>query len=91
MSGEHTPVNLGNPDENTLLELAGAIIDATGSASEIVHEALPIDDPKVRRPDISKAQRLLDWNPVVPLADGLAKVIAFERANPSHSLTALTE
>jgi dTDP-glucose 4,6-dehydratase len=90
-SGEHTPVNLGNPTENTLLELAGAIIDATGSASEIVHEALPIDDPKVRRPDISKAQRLLDWNPVVPLADGLAKVIAFERANPSHALTALTE
>jgi len=88
-SGEHTPVNLGNPEETTLLELAAAIIEATGSSSELVHQALPIDDPKVRRPDITKAKRLLGWEPVVPLPQGLAEVVAFERTNHSHALTAL--
>jgi dTDP-glucose 4,6-dehydratase len=88
-SGQHVPINLGNPTETTLLELAAAIITATGSASPIVFEALPIDDPKVRRPDITRARELLCWEPAVPLADGLAKVVAFTRDNHAHSQTAL--
>jgi dTDP-glucose 4,6-dehydratase len=70
-SGAHTPVNVGNPNEFTLLELARAVIDVTGSRSEIVHEALPTDDPKVRKPDISLARELLEWEPRVELRDGL--------------------
>ena len=75
-SGEHLPVNLGNPDEKTLLELAEAIIRLTGSASEIVFEALPIDDPQVRQPDITRAKQLLDWEPEVELEEGLRRTIA---------------
>jgi dTDP-glucose 4,6-dehydratase len=74
-SGEHYPVNIGNPDEFTLLELADAVIAATGSRSEIVYEALPTDDPKVRRPDISRARDLLGWGPEVTLRDGLQRTI----------------
>jgi dTDP-glucose 4,6-dehydratase len=70
-SGEHRPVNIGNPDEFTLLELAGLVIEVTGSSSEIVHDALPVDDPKQRRPDISLARELLDWAPEIALRDGL--------------------
>ncbi len=62
-SGYHDPVNIGNPDEFTLLELAETIVELTSSKSGIVHEALPIDDPKVRRHDISLAQQVLDWQP----------------------------
>jgi dTDP-glucose 4,6-dehydratase len=90
VSGEHVPINLGNPTETTLLELAEVIVEATGSSSEMVFEALPMDDPKVRRPDITRARELLSWEPTVPLAEGLAQVIAFERGNHSHSLTALS-
>jgi dTDP-glucose 4,6-dehydratase len=67
----HEPVNIGNPGEFTILELAEVIIRLTGSRSEIVHDALPQDDPAQRRPDISLAQRLLDWNPAVELEEGL--------------------
>jgi dTDP-glucose 4,6-dehydratase len=74
-SGEHEPVNLGNPAEFTLYELAETVIAVTGSRSEIVHEALPTDDPKQRRPDITKAQQLLDWEPEVDLAEGLRRTI----------------
>src|SRR3954451_7987433 len=74
-SGEHDPVNIGNPDEFTLLQLAEAVIAATGSRSEIVYEALPTDDPKVRRPDISRARDLLGWGPEVTLRDGLQRTI----------------
>jgi dTDP-glucose 4,6-dehydratase len=74
-SGEHMPVNVGNPDEFTLLELAEAVIDVTGSSSEIVHEALPDDDPQVRRPDISRAKELLGWEPEVSLRDGLQRTL----------------
>jgi dTDP-glucose 4,6-dehydratase len=74
-SGEHQPVNIGNPDEYTLLELAEAVIEVTESRSEIVFEALPIDDPKVRQPDISRARELLDWEPAVSLHDGLRRTI----------------
>jgi dTDP-glucose 4,6-dehydratase len=74
-SGEHEPVNIGNPAEFTLVELAETVISVTGSRSEILHEALPTDDPKQRRPDITKAQRLLGWDPEVELRDGLQQTI----------------
>jgi dTDP-glucose 4,6-dehydratase len=74
-SGEHQPVNIGNPDEFTLLELARAVLDITGSRSEIVFEALPTDDPQVRQPDITRARELLGWEPQVPLRDGLQRTL----------------
>ncbi len=75
-SEEHLPVNLGNPDEKTLLELADTIIRISGSSSEIIFEALPVDDPQVRQPDITRAKQLLGWQPEVELEDGLRKTIA---------------
>jgi len=74
-SGEHLPVNLGNPQEMTLLELAEAVIRVTGSESEIVYEALPIDDPQVRQPDITRARQLLGWEPQVSLDEGLRRTV----------------
>jgi len=74
-SDHHDPVNLGNPDEFTLLELAEIVKQATGSGSEVVHEALPIDDPRQRKPDITLAQELLGWSPEVLLPDGLERTI----------------
>jgi dTDP-glucose 4,6-dehydratase len=74
----HMPVNIGNPDEYTLLQLAEAVIEVSGSRSEIVHEALPVDDPKVRQHDITKARELLGWEPTISLRDGLQRTI--ERA-----------
>ena len=74
-SGVHRPVNVGNPDEFTLLELAQTVIDVTGSRSEIIHEALPTDDPQVRQPDISLARELLGWAPEVDLREGLRRTI----------------
>ncbi len=74
-SGEHDPVNIGNPDEFTLLELAETVIDITGSQSEIVFEALPTDDPRQRKPDITRAKELLGWEPEVGLREGLARTI----------------
>ncbi len=75
-SDEHSPVNIGNPEEYTILQLAEAVRGATGSASEIVYEALPQDDPAVRQPDISRARGILGWEPTVGLADGLRMTIA---------------
>jgi dTDP-glucose 4,6-dehydratase len=74
-SGYHDPVNIGNPNEFTLLELAQAVIEITGSSSEIVYEALPTDDPQVRQPDIALAREILGWEPSVELRDGLARTI----------------
>src|SRR4051795_10150321 len=74
-SGVHEPVNIGNPIEMTLLEMAKAVIELTESRSEIVFEALPVDDPKVRQPDISRAKDLLGWEPEVELREGLRKTI----------------
>jgi dTDP-glucose 4,6-dehydratase len=74
-SGVHHPVNIGNPDEYTLLQLAETVIEVTGSNSEIVYEALPTDDPQVRQPDTTLAQRLLAWNPEVTLREGLSRTI----------------
>ncbi len=74
-SGFHNPVNIGNPHEFTLLELAEAVIEITGSKSEIVFEPLPTDDPQVRQPDITLAKQLLGWEPQVELREGLRKTI----------------
>ena len=75
-SGEHLPVNIGNPHEMTLLELAEAVVRVTGSKSEIVFEALPVDDPQVRQPDITRARQVLGWEPEVELEEGLRRLLA---------------
>ena len=74
-SREHLPVNVGNPDERTLLELAEVIKQVTGTSSEIVFEALPVDDPQQRRPDITRAKQVLGWQPEVSLEDGLSRLL----------------
>jgi dTDP-glucose 4,6-dehydratase len=74
-SGYHDPVNIGNPNEFTLLELAEAVIEITGSKSQIVHEPLPTDDPQVRQPDITLAKQILGWEPEVQLQEGLRRTI----------------
>src|SRR6476659_1599123 len=78
MSGEHLPVNLGNPTELTLLELAQTVIRVTSSKSEIVFEALPVDDPQVREPDITRARQVLGWEPTIPLEEGLRRMLPSE-------------
>ena len=75
----HDPVNLGNPHELTVLEIARLVLKLTGSDSEMVHHPLPVDDPKVRRPDIRRAKTLLGWEPIVPLEDGLMRTIEYFR------------
>jgi dTDP-glucose 4,6-dehydratase len=77
----HEPVNLGNPEEKTVLELAQLIKKLTNSTSELVHRPLPTDDPKRRLPDISRAKKLLDWTPEKDLVEGLTETIAWYRAN----------
>jgi dTDP-glucose 4,6-dehydratase len=79
-SEEVYPVNLGNPDEITLLELAHRVLKVTGSKSRIAYRDLPEDDPKVRRPDIGKARRLLGWEPRVSLDEGLQRVLPYFRS-----------
>jgi dTDP-glucose 4,6-dehydratase len=74
-SGEPMPVNIGNPNEFTLLELAHTVLELTGSSSEIVHEALPTDDPQIRQPDITRARELLGWEPEVELREGLQRTL----------------
>jgi dTDP-glucose 4,6-dehydratase len=74
------PVNIGNPREMTLLELAKHVIRAVGSTSEIVFRPLPIDDPKVRQPDIGRARQLLGWEPAVEIEEGLAKTLEWCRS-----------
>lgn len=79
------PVNIGNPVENTMLELAQAVIVATGSSSKISHHALPKDDPQQRCPDIRRAREWLDWEPQVTLKDGLERTIDWNRSLPQES------
>jgi dTDP-glucose 4,6-dehydratase len=79
LSDYHEPVNLGNPHEMTIRELAEGIIRLTGSSSPIIEKPLPVDDPKVRQPDISRAQELLGWRPRVDLETGLKRTIAWFR------------
>jgi dTDP-glucose 4,6-dehydratase len=78
-SGEHYPVNLGNPQEMTILEFAERIRRLTGSKSSLIHQPLPQDDPKQRKPDITKAKRLLGWEPRVPLEEGLRETTEYFR------------
>jgi len=75
-SGEHLPVNIGNPREFTLNELAETVLRVTGSSSDVVHEALPIDDPQVRQPDITRAKQVLGWEPEIELEEGLRRMLA---------------
>jgi dTDP-glucose 4,6-dehydratase len=75
-SEEHLPVNLGNPNEFTLNELAETVLKVTGSKSEVVHEALPVDDPQVRQPDITRARQLLGWELEIELEEGLRRMLA---------------
>ena len=79
-SEEHLPVNLGNPEEYTILECAKAVLEVTGSKSEMSYSELPVDDPTRRRPDITKARTLLGWEPRVGLKDGLKKSLDFFRS-----------
>jgi dTDP-glucose 4,6-dehydratase len=78
-SNLNEPCNIGNPHEITLNELAETIIKISGSKSKIVYKSLPVDDPKVRRPDITKAQKFLRWQPKVSLKTGLAETIEYFR------------
>ena len=75
-SGEHLPVNIGNPGEYTILQLAEAVLAATGSPSQILYEALPVDDPQVRQPDITRARQILGWEPEIELDEGLRRTLA---------------
>jgi dTDP-glucose 4,6-dehydratase len=77
MSDEVDPVNIGNPDETSILEFAREIIELTGSSSSVVYEDLPTDDPKIRQPDISKAQSILDWEPHVLREEGLRRTVTY--------------
>ena len=78
-SDTNEPVNIGNPDEMTVAGIAERIIRLTGSTSRILHEPLPVDDPKVRQPDVTRARELLDWEPRVSLTEGLTETIAWFR------------
>jgi len=77
LSDEKEPVNIGNPEEITVKQMAEEIIEITGSKSKIVYEPLPVDDPQVRQPDISKAKRVLGWEPKVPRLEGLRKTMEY--------------
>lgn len=79
LSQEHLPVNIGNPDEHTILDFAQTIIRLSGSKSEIVFRPVPVDDPRRRRPDITKARTLLGWEPRVQLEEGLSRTIEWFR------------
>src|SRR5690348_5840816 len=80
LSSENDPVNIGNPHEMTIKEIAETIIRMTGSKSKIIYKPLPTDDPKQRRPDITRARTLLNWEPKVPLEQGLVHTIEYFRA-----------
>jgi dTDP-glucose 4,6-dehydratase len=80
MHGDNEPTNIGNPDEYTVRELAEIVVELTGTSSEIVYRDLPVDDPKVRRPDITKARVQLGWEPKVPVREGVARTIEYFRS-----------
>jgi dTDP-glucose 4,6-dehydratase len=77
MQGDHNPTNIGNPDEYTVKQLAELVVELTGTAAPIVYEPLPADDPKVRKPDITRARRMLGWEPTIHVRDGLARTIEY--------------
>ncbi len=78
-SDYHEPINLGNPQERTILEFAEAVLKITKSRSRITYQPLPVDDPKVRQPDITRAKKYLNWEPAVTLEEGLSRTVAFFR------------
>jgi dTDP-glucose 4,6-dehydratase len=80
MSDTNMPVNIGNPREMTMLQFAEAVLKAVGSKSKLVFKPLPVDDPKQRQPDITRARKLLGWEPKVGLDEGLERTIAYFRA-----------
>ncbi|MEM9022883.1 MAG: UDP-glucuronic acid decarboxylase family protein [Bacteroidota bacterium] len=87
LMSDHTgPVNLGNPDEITILEFAQEILDLTGSDQKIIFKPLPVDDPMQRQPDIGMAKRILDWSPVVDRSEGLKRTYDYFKALPNDSL-----
>ncbi|MDP2767974.1 MAG: SDR family NAD-dependent epimerase/dehydratase, partial [Candidatus Methanoperedens sp.] len=77
VSGENLPVNLGNPREFTIMQLVKLVLKLTGSKSKVVFRKLPQDDPQQRQPDITRARKLLTWEPIVPLEDGLKRTISW--------------
>ena len=79
LSNANDPINIGNPQELTIEQIARTILRLTGSSSRIVYRDLPVDDPKVRKPDITRATTILDWSPKVGLEEGLGKTIAYFR------------
>jgi dTDP-glucose 4,6-dehydratase len=86
LESDHTePTNIGNPSEMTVLEFAREVLRLTGSAAEIVFEDLPVDDPKVRQPDITIARKVLSWQPRVPLEEGLAATVEYFRDHPDRA------
>ncbi len=89
MSDEPEPVNLGNPNEISILDFAKTVISLTGSSSDIVFKELPEDDPKIRQPDIAKAKRVLNWEPLVDLTDGIEQTIPYfkEMVRKENSLS----
>ena len=87
-SDEHLPVNIGNPDEYTLLQLANAVIEVSNSNSKIVFEPLPVDDPQIRQPDITRAREILGWKPEVGLTEGLRKTIELSGRDRLTGITA---
>jgi len=89
LSSEVFPVNLGNPREMTIGEFASTIIELTGSRGGVVHHDLPEDDPKQRRPDITKARRVLGWNPVVSLEEGMRYTVEYFRGVHADQLSAI--
>jgi dTDP-glucose 4,6-dehydratase len=86
MSDYHLPVNIGNPDEISLKDFAEEIIKLTGTTQKIVYKPLPMDDPKQRKPDISRAKELLGWEPKVNRKEGLAKTYEYFKALPESDL-----
>jgi dTDP-glucose 4,6-dehydratase len=76
-SGVRTPVNVGNGDERTIRELADVVLDVTDSDSGVTYEERPPDDPEVRRPDLTKAKRELDWEPTVSLEEGIERTVDY--------------
>jgi len=84
-SDEHLPVNIGNPEERTLLELAELVQRLTGTTSEIVFEALPVDDPQIRQPDITRAREVLGWEPEIGIEDGLLRLLAADETKTAAS------
>ena len=86
-SGEHLPVNIGNPNEFTILECAQEVLKVTGSKSKIIYDPLPQDDPKQRRPDITKARRLLGWEPKIQLEEGLKLSLEYFRKAVAEEMT----